>query len=284
MTSPSTLLKARNLRARKEAGQHFLARPETADWIAESCALVAGEVVVEIGSGLGALTVALARRATEVIAVEKDGRLIELLRNELAAADVSNVTIVQEDILRLDWGAFCERFRKPLVVAGNLPYNISSQIVVRLVENRSGIHRAVLMFQKEMAERITAPPGGKTYGRLSVLAQYAATVHKVADVPASLFYPRPKIDSQVLSFRFTPFDPSDAEIERHLSRVVRAAFSKRRKTLKNALAASDFRLHPETARRILTESEIDPERRAETLSVEEFVRLAGRLRSALPKP
>ena len=274
MTSPSTLLKAWNLRARKEAGQHFLARPETAEWIAESCAPEAGELVVEIGSGLGALTVALARRADEVVAVENDRRLVGLLHTELTAAGLTNVTILQEDILRLDFNAVRKRSRAPLVVAGNLPYNISSQIVIRLIEHRALLDRAVLMFQKEMAERITASPGGKIYGRLSVLAQYAATTHKVANVPASLFYPRPKIDSQVLSFRFRAPDPSDALFEPHLFRVVRAAFSKRRKTLKNALTASDFHITPEAARRFLESSGIDPGRRAETLSVDEFVRLA----------
>lgn len=276
MTSPRTLLKAWNLRARKEAGQHFLARAETADWIAERCGVRAGETVVEIGSGLGALTVALARRADRVIAVENDRRLTGLLRMELVAAGLSNVEVLEENILRLDFDALAGRGAGPFVVAGNLPYNISSQIVVRLVEHRDLLDRAVLMFQKEMAERITAAPGGKTYGRLSVLAQYAADVRRVADVPAALFHPRPKIDSQVLSFRFRPAG-MDRASERHLVRVVRAAFSKRRKTLKNALASSDLRLSAASALRALSDSDIEPGRRAETLSVEEFMRLARRV-------
>jgi 16S rRNA (adenine1518-N6/adenine1519-N6)-dimethyltransferase len=158
---------------------------------------------------------------------------------------------------------------------GNLPYNISSQVIVKLIHARQYVDRAVLMLQKEMAQRICAGPGSKTYGRLSVMLQYCATARELMQVKAAQFFPAPKVDSTVIGIRFSAPPPFPAIDEALLFRVIKAAFGKRRKTLRNALSQSDLQLDPATCETLLTQAGIDPTRRAETLSVAEFVRLSN---------
>jgi 16S rRNA (adenine1518-N6/adenine1519-N6)-dimethyltransferase len=168
---------------------------------------------------------------------------------------------------------------RPGVVIGNLPYNLSSQIIIQLITARVFIHRAYLMLQKEMAQRMIAPPGKRDYGRLSVMLQYCAEARVVADAPARLFYPRPKVDSQVIEVVFRERIDYPAEDERMLSRVVKAGFSQRRKTLRNALAGNILQADHARVEAWLGRADIDPRRRAETLAVEEFVRLANLISS-----
>jgi 16S rRNA (adenine1518-N6/adenine1519-N6)-dimethyltransferase len=233
------------------------------------------DVVVEIGAGLGALTVALAKTARKVYAIETDHGLIGLLQTQLEAAQVDNVTVLCQDALTLHWQGLPEAGRVPLVVAGNLPYHIASRIIVDLIDHRRLVRQAVVMVQKEMARRLTASPGNKDYGRLSVMLQYCSQVEKIADLGAGQFYPRPKIDSQVVRIRFRPTIEPRALCETTLSRVVQAAFAQRRKTLKNALAGSHLGLDPPRAEQLLASVGIDAGRRAETLTVAQFVRLSN---------
>jgi 16S rRNA (adenine1518-N6/adenine1519-N6)-dimethyltransferase len=144
-----------------------------------------------------------------------------------------------------------------------------------LIQDRSAVRRAVLMFQKELAERISAGPGGKAYGRLTVMLGYCADVAVIADVPAARFYPRPEVDSRVIEIQFKPVPNHPAKNEELLYRVVKAAFGKRRKTLKNALAGSELALNPHDAENLLLRADIDPVRRAETLKIAEFVALSN---------
>jgi 16S rRNA (adenine1518-N6/adenine1519-N6)-dimethyltransferase len=156
---------------------------------------------------------------------------------------------------------------------GNLPYNISSQVLIQLVEGRKYVNRAILMFQKELARRITASPGNKDYGRLTVMLSYCAEIKSIATIAPSLFYPAPKIDSEVVEINFNisrAYPPHD---EAMLFQVIKAGFGNRRKTLKNALSASSLHIDPQIAHRALTAAGIDPLRRAETLDVSEFVAL-----------
>lgn len=273
MTAPRTLLSAWDLKPKKQLGQNFLTQPATAEMIVARGGIGPEDVVLEIGAGLGALTLALARTAKAVLAVETDARLVGLLQTEILAAGLANVTVIHADALALNWTELDPY--GPLVVAGNLPYNIASPIVVRLIEQRRRLRRAVIMVQKEMAQRLTARPGGRDYGRLSVMLQYAAEVEKIADLGAGQFYPKPKIDSQVIAVCFRPPAEPAARSEATLSKVVQAAFAQRRKTLKNALAGSFLDLAPAGAERLLTAVGIDPTRRAETLSVAEFVALSN---------
>jgi len=281
MTNPRTLLRAWNIRARKQLGQNFLADAATAAMIVARARLNAGDVVVEIGAGLGALTIPLAGQVRRVVAVEKDLRLAGLLRTELLAANIDNVDILPEDFLRMDLTALARETAGPVVVCGNLPYNVSSQILVKLIESRHAVSRAVLMFQKELAERLLAAPGGKSYGRITAMLRYCAETRALATVKASGFHPRPKVDSQVLEVRFRPLSDDTAHDEQLLFRVVKAAFANRRKTLKNALTAGGLEISAETASQVLGRAGIDARRRAETLSPAEFVALTASLQAVL---
>lgn len=277
MTAPRTLLKAWGLRPRKELGQNFLENPATAEKIAAAADITGDDVVLEIGAGLGALTIPLAQRARRVVAVETDPRLADLLRTEMLARQLSHVEVVTVDILSIDLKQWATSEGSNIVVVGNLPYNISSQIIVRLIAARAAVRRAVIMIQKELADRLTSPPGSKAFGRLTVMLAYCADVRRVATVGAGQFHPRPKIDSSVIDIRFTDPVAFPANDEAALSRVVKAAFGQRRKTLKNALGGGLPEVDAAAVDAILAAAGIDPKRRAETLSVAEFVRLADAL-------
>ncbi len=280
MTSPRTLLQAWNLKPKRQLGQNFLSDPSTPEMIVRRAGIDPSDPVLEIGPGLGALTIPLARAAARVWAVETDAALVDLLRTELLVHRIENVTVIKEDVLRFSIPDFFRDIdsERKLTVMGNLPYNISSQVLVRLIEGRAAVSRAVLMLQKEMAERLLASPGSKTYGRLTVMLRYCADVTSLAVIRANLFFPRPRIESEVLEIRFRAEPEYPAEEEAFLFDVIKAAFGQRRKTLRNALAGSQFRISPDVARAALEAAEIAPERRAETLSVREFVDLSHSLR------
>ena len=277
MTSPRILLAVHNIRPKKQLGQHFLSDPATAAMIVNRSGISREDIVLEIGAGLGALTIPVARVAQKVVAVDKDPKIIDILRTEIIANNLSNVVLMDRNILKVDIKALAEDFGRGIVVMGNLPYNISSQILVQLIKSRKAVSRAVLMFQKEMAQRLTAQPGCKEYGRLSVMLQYCSHIKKVADVKASLFFPKPKVDSEVLELRFKKVLEYKADDETFLFRVVKAAFGNRRKTLKNSLYASELNIDANLAKHVLESSDIDPVRRAETLNTEEFVKLSNNL-------
>lgn len=277
MTSPRNLLTAWDIRAKKRLGQNFLNDANVARAIVRHAAVTAEDIVLEIGAGLGAITLPAAQAAQLLIAVDKDPRIIKLLRTELLAAGIANVAIREADILQTDMAAIAREAGRPLVVLGNLPYNISSQVIVQLIHARRNIDRAVLMLQKEMAQRICVGPGSKTYGRLSVMLQYCAQVGELMQIKAAQFFPAPKVASTVVGIRFTVPPPHPADDEALLFRVIKAAFGKRRKTLRNALSQSDLKLAPATCEALLQSADIDPMRRAENLSVEEFVRLSNRI-------
>ncbi|GAB6907719.1 Ribosomal RNA small subunit methyltransferase A [Desulfosarcina cetonica] len=279
MTSPRTLLTAWNIQARKQLGQNFLSDPNVARAIVTHAAIGDDDVVLEIGPGLGAITLPAAQAARKVIAVEKDARITELLRTERLAAGIDNLDIREADILRTDLGAIGRETNAPMIVMGNLPYNISSQVIVQLIHARHYIRRAVLMLQKEMAERICAGPGSKTYGRLSVMLGYCAQTAVCLQVRAHQFFPAPKVDSTVIKIDFIDPPPFPADDERLLFRVVKAAFGKRRKTMRNAVSQSDLKLDPATCERLLIQSGIDPMQRAESLPVAAFVRLSNQIAS-----
>ncbi len=280
MTSPRKLLEAKGIHPRKSMGQHFLADPNIAASILTKARFAAHDIVFEIGAGLGALTLPLAARVKHVFALEPDSRIAALLGEELLAANVSNVTVIEEDILQCDLEAFTNSPNKNLKVIGNLPYHISSQVLLRLIRFRHLIDAAFLMFQKEVAERLTAVPGTKDYGRPSVAIQYCATITPLISVGASAFFPRPKVDSQVVAIAFHHPVSWPATDEDFFFSVVKAAFGKRRKTLKNALLGGGLGLKDELLSAALKLTGIDPRRRAETLTVNEFVALSNLLHQA----
>jgi 16S rRNA (adenine1518-N6/adenine1519-N6)-dimethyltransferase len=283
MRSPRELLRTMGIQPRKSMGQHFLADPNVAALILRRAQFKPDDIVLEIGAGIGALTLPLAQQVKHVLAVEPDRKIATLLGDEILTAGIHNVTTIESDILRLDIEALAERSDASLKVVGNLPYHISSQVLIRLIRFREVIDAAFLMFQREVAERLTAKPGSKTYGRLSVLIQYCAEIYPLVSVNASAFYPKPKVDSQVVGIEFHHPVTFQATDERLLFQIVGAAFGKRRKTLRNALSGGNLEFENEGISAALEHAGIDSRRRAETLSVKEFVTLSNSLQgSKLP--
>ena len=273
MTSPKVLMNAWNLRPKKKLGQHFLVDPSTAEMIVRRSRITSKDTVMEIGAGLGALTIPLAKVSGIAYAVETDPPMTQLLKTELLVHKLTNVEIIENNILHVDVHSLAKKMDTRLIVMGNLPYNISSQVLIQLIKVRDHVNRAILMFQKELARRITASPGNRDYGRLTVMLSYCAEIKSIATIAPSLFYPAPNIDSEVVEVNFNisrTYPPHD---ETMLFQVIKAAFGNRRKTLKNALSASGLRIDPQIARQALAAAGIDPGRRAETLGISEFVAL-----------
>jgi 16S rRNA (adenine1518-N6/adenine1519-N6)-dimethyltransferase len=281
MVSPRVLLNAHNIRAKKNLGQNFLTDQSTARMIVNRGNITPEDTILEIGAGLGALTLPASYASKKIYAVEKDRQIIDLLRAQIKANDLSNVVLMDNNILDLDIIAIAKQAKRKIVVLGNLPYNISSQILVKLIQSRKYVSRAVLMFQKELAQRIVASPNCKDYSRLTVMLQYCSEINSVATVKANLFFPKPKVDSEVLEITFKVKPDLIAEDEQFLFEVIKAAFGKRRKTLKNALSNSMLQIKTETVLDGLKCSGVDSRRRAETLTVAEFVKLSNCLNEGL---
>ncbi len=271
------------IRPRKSLGQNFLQDLSCVTTIIDCAELDTEDAVVEIGAGTGFLTQALSGRAAHVVAVEVDARLVDVLREKLG--DATNVDIVHGDILRLSLTELL-RFdtlrRRRCKVVGNLPYYITTPVIIKLLEEGGFLERIVVMVQKEVAERIVAAPGSKRYGAFSVMAQYHTVPEIVARVPREAFWPEPEVDSAVVRMVVRGSPPVEVADEGLYFDVVRAAFRSRRKTLVRALTLAT-RARGELAgvvegeggiRRALDRAGIDPRRRAETLTLEEFARLA----------
>ena len=276
MQSPLSLLRKHGIRPRKRLGQNFLCDPNILEKIVRIAGVRDTDTVIEIGSGIGVLTALLAARARRVIALEVDRRLVEVLRSELGG--LSNVAIVHGDVLEYDFAsAWTEGVKGRVRVVGNVPYNLSSPIVLRLLDYRESVDRAVLMLQREVAERLAAAPGTKDYGPLSVIVSLYTEARLEMRVPASCFVPRPDVESRVirLDMRREPLcGVDDPALFRD---VVRSCFARRRKTLLNNLRQSSLPVRPEAVPAVLEELGIDGTRRAETLTVLEFAALSNRI-------
>ncbi len=249
------------LAARRSLGQHFLLDANLTARIVRAAGDLAGRHVIEIGPGPGGLTRALLDAGPlSVTAVEIDPRAVAAIE-ELGATD-PRVRVLASDAMHVDLGAYA---RAPCQVVANLPYNVASPLLVKLLRQAAAFERLTLMFQQEVAERICAPPGGAAYGRLSVLAQWTCEVEIVLRVPPAAFVPPPKVWSAVVSLTPNVVQP-DATMFAGMERLTAAAFSQRRKMLRGALKLLG-------GEELLRAADIDPERRAETLTVEEFARL-----------
>jgi 16S rRNA (adenine1518-N6/adenine1519-N6)-dimethyltransferase len=252
--------------AKKALGQNFLVDPDIIDSILDAALVGPEDSVLEIGPGLGAMTRELVSRAGSVTAIELDERLFHHLKHEFAHA--KNLDLILGDALAFPY----EELPGKVKVVANLPYYISTPIISRLIQARERISLMALMLQKEVAERITASPGGKDYGYLSVMVQLYAKPRIAVIAPASAFKPVPKVDSAVVLMDILPEPAINVRDYRYFERVVSAAFSQRRKTLKNTLKAS--RLFTDEGIERMAGSGIDPSRRAETLSLPEFAAIA----------
>jgi 16S rRNA (adenine1518-N6/adenine1519-N6)-dimethyltransferase len=272
--SPKALLAAAGLGAKKSWGQNFLLDQKVLADIATLAGAAPGRVVLELGAGLGALTHHLLARGARVIAVERDRELVPVLKSALAWAG-DRLEVLEADAARLDYGELAGRLGSPLTVTGNLPYQLSSRILVSLADARPHVGRAVLLVQKEVAERLSAPPGSKVYGLLSVLVQRHVEARTARGVSPAAFLPRPKVHSAVVVLAARP-GARDAALDAALVSAARAAFQARRKTLRAGLAGA-LRVAPALVEAALLEAGLDPSARAETLEVGEFERLGASL-------
>ncbi|MCL2817903.1 MAG: 16S rRNA (adenine(1518)-N(6)/adenine(1519)-N(6))-dimethyltransferase RsmA [Clostridiales bacterium] len=267
------LLRRHGLSAKKSLGQNFLVEQKIAEKIVAAADLQKSDFVVEIGPGLGALTQFLAQKAQNVAAVELDRRLAAVLRETLA--DSGNLRVIEADARKTDLDALAaEQGRDGYKLVANLPYYITTPLLMHFLENSRLWQVMVLMLQKEVAARIMAAPGGKDYGALSLAVQYHAKVEKVLTAPPAVFLPRPQVESVVI--RLTPLPGKAVAVadERLLFSVIGAAFAQRRKTLLNSLCGSGLKDKP-FWQSALSACGIEPARRGETLSLTEFALLAG---------
>ena len=256
------------IRTQKKLGQHFLVDESVVRRIAASLQLQPDMPVREIGPGIGTLTQFLAMTGACVTAVELDRRCIEIMGTTLKA--YNNIRIVQGDVLNLDFAELMGA--GPFQIAGNLPYYITTPIVMKILEGQVPAEKMVFMVQKEVADRMVSAPGSKEYGALSVAVQYHTEAVKLFEVPSAAFMPPPAVDSAVILCTKRAQPPVDVPSAKLFFRVVRAAFGQRRKTLANALQGGGFSREEVTA--MLQETGIKGERRGETLSLDEFAALS----------
>lgn len=260
---------------KKGLGQNFLSSKSVLEEIA-AAAEIDNEGVIEIGPGFGVLTHELAMRAKKVVALELDERLIPILADTLG--EHNNIKVINADVLKTDVKKLiADEFDGMSVsIAANLPYYITTPIITSLIEEHLPLHNLVVMVQKEVAERITAKPGTKNYGAISVLCQFYTIPEYVTTVPADLFVPPPKVDSAVVKMKFRDVPAVEVKDGKLFFRTVKAAFSQRRKTLLNCLTANFPKSKAEISD-LLTGIEIEPTRRGETLTLEEFARISDLL-------
>lgn len=272
------ILSQHQLAPNKKLGQNFLVHRQTAERIVELSGVTPEDSVVELGVGLGSLTLPLAERVRQVIGLELDAGIIAYHQEQQDLP--ANVTLIHQDLLKADFGALAAQTNGPLKILANLPYSISNLLLFKLIESHESLDRAVLMLQKEVGQRLTAPVGSKEYGVLSVLLAGCASVKTIMQVGPGQFHPRPKVDSVVVRITFRPVPAQVAQLPPHdrklLRRIVNAAFGQRRKTLRNSLSAGMINgLSREQISALLTQSGINPETRAERLTLEDFVRLTN---------
>lgn len=268
-------------RVSKSLGQNFLMDQHIVDQIITGSHIDEASLVIEIGPGLGVLTAAAAKKAGKVVAIEIDKKLLPILKETLG--EYPNVEVIQGDILKTDLLPILEqnqmvggRNRESIRVMGNLPYYITTPIIMKLLEERLPLSSITIMMQKEVGERIAAQPGTKAYGALSLAVQYYATITQVSKVSREVFFPKPNVDSIVLRLDLRKEAPVSLEDEQLFFDVIKAGFSQRRKTLRNTLSGLAG-LSKEEMEEAMEAAGIDPGRRGETLTMEEFAALSNQI-------
>ncbi|MBS6659528.1 MAG: 16S rRNA (adenine(1518)-N(6)/adenine(1519)-N(6))-dimethyltransferase RsmA [Veillonella sp.] len=258
-----------DIKMSKKLGQNFLIKRSIVDEIVHAAELTPGEPVLEVGPGIGTLTQGLAQSGADVTAIELDRRLLEVLDTTLASYD--NVRIIHGDVLKLDVPSIMNH--KPFKVVANLPYYITTPIIMSLLESKLPIERLVVMVQKEVALRMVAKPGTKDYGALSVAVQYYTEPDIVLDVPPKSFLPAPAVTSSVIRCVLRDKPPVDVIDEKLFFRVVKAGFAQRRKTFANTMKTTG--LSKDRIEELLAKANIDGQRRGETFTLQEFADVAN---------
>lgn len=265
-------LKKEKFRFKKQFGQNFISDDHLLAKIVEAAEITPEDVVIEIGPGAATLTAALAEKAAQVIAIEIDKDLFPIIERRMAG--YSNFELVAGDAMKVDFDALAAKYgAKRYKVVANLPYYITTPIVMRFLEEGFRVSELVIMVQQEVADRFLANPGTKAYGAITAVINYYGSVSRAFNVPRTMFTPRPEVDSSIVKIKCYENKPFEADDEKLLRRVIKAAFGQRRKTLNNALKA--LNLPKDELDKALQMAGIDAARRGETLSVEEFVCLSN---------
>ncbi|SHH37957.1 16S rRNA (adenine(1518)-N(6)/adenine(1519)-N(6))-dimethyltransferase RsmA [Tepidibacter thalassicus] len=264
-----------NFKFSKSLGQNFLIDANIINRIIEGARISDGDYVIEVGPGIGTLTREISNIAKKVVAVEIDKNLIPILKDTLGDRD--NIEVINEDILKVDVNKLVEEKLNggPVKLVANLPYYITTPIIMKFLEEDVPVSDIVVMVQKEVADRMKANPSTKDYGALSVAVQYYCDVDIITKVPKTLFIPQPNVESTVIALRTHKSPKYNLKDKSLFFKVVKASFAKRRKTILNALSSYDLKLSKEEIKDVLKEAGIDEKRRGETLSIDEFAHLSN---------
>ncbi|MBQ7067442.1 MAG: 16S rRNA (adenine(1518)-N(6)/adenine(1519)-N(6))-dimethyltransferase RsmA [Lachnospiraceae bacterium] len=278
-TNTIAVLQKYNFNFQKKYGQNFLIDTHVLEKIIRESGITKDDLVLEIGPGIGTMTQYLAENAREVVAVEIDKNLIPILSDTLSAYD--NVTVINEDILKVDINKIAEEKNngKSIKVVANLPYYITTPIIMGLFESHVPLESITIMVQKEVADRMQVGPGTKDYGALSLAVQYYAKPEIVANVPPNCFMPRPNVGSAVIKLSRYEKPPVQVKDEAYLFAIIRASFNQRRKTLLNGLTnAGNLNVTKEQILEALEKMKLSPSIRGETLTLEQFAQLSNLLK------
>ncbi len=274
------IMKKYGIYANKSLGQNFLIDDSVVEKIVESANISSEDLVIEIGPGLGTLTNELLKKAKKVIAIELDDRMIRILKDRFALYD--NLEIINQDVLKVELNSIIRDEKKhngvkSAKVVANLPYYITTPIIMKLLEEKGDFESITVMIQKEVADRLCEIPGGKLSGAITYSVFYYAEAEKVLMVPYTSFIPAPEVDSEVINLRIRKEPPVKVKNEKNLFKIIKYAFMQRRKTLINALSKCDLFSGKEQIRKILAELNINEKARGEELSLQDFANIANKL-------
>lgn len=274
------LMKKYGITANKKLGQNFLIDENVTDTIVNSSEISNDDLVIEIGPGLGTLTDKLLQKAGKVIAIELDERMIDILKNRFFM--YNNFEIINEDVLKVDLNKLIQENKEQLglkktKIVANLPYYITTPIIMKLLEEKLDIESITVMIQKEVADRLTAIPGGKNSGAITYTVYYYATSEEVLTVPNNSFIPEPEVESEVIKLNLRKEPVIQVTDEKKFFALIKAAFMQRRKTLLNAIGNSGLNTTKEQMEQILKELEIDLKIRGEALTIDQFAKISEKL-------
>jgi len=272
------IMKKYGINANKSLGQNFLIDDEVVSKIVERANITNEDLVIEIGPGLGTLTNELLKKAKKVIVVELDERMIKILKDRFSLYD--NIEIINQDILKVNLNDIISKEKKEIgiknaKVVANLPYYITTPIIMKLLEGKSDIETITVMIQKEVADRLCETPGGKLSGAITYSIYYYAEAEKVLKVPNTSFIPAPEVDSEVIKLKIRKEPPIKVKDEEKLFKIIKYAFMQRRKTLINALQNVEMYQSKEKIKKVLNKLGIDERIRGEALTLEQFIEIAN---------
>jgi 16S rRNA (adenine1518-N6/adenine1519-N6)-dimethyltransferase len=275
------IMKKYGITANKKLGQNFLIDENVVQTIVDASDICKDDLIIEIGPGLGTLTARLLERAGKVIAIELDERMIAILKDRFSMYD--NFEIVNEDVLKVDLSSIIKENKKEFClknvkIVANLPYYITTPIIMKLLEEKLDIQSITVMVQKEVAERLTEVPGGKKSGAITYTVYYYATSEQILTVPNNSFVPEPEVESQVIKLNIRKQPPINIDNEKKFFELIKVAFMQRRKTLLNAVCNSGLNIDKAKLEQILNDLNIDLRIRGEALTMEQFAKIAEKIK------